>query len=86
MKLKEWMDNYKISYRNLAKDTGIDHTALHRYAHRERQPSLGHALTIERISKGKVSVSELSLEGYDRYNRKVSVQKEDSSDLSGVPS
>lgn len=61
MKLKEWLDNYKISYRQLEKDTGIDHTALFRYAKGERQPSLGHAITIERVSKGKVSVAELEL-------------------------
>jgi len=69
MKLKEWLDTYRVSYRELAKETGIHFTVICRYSNEERQPSLGHALTIERVSKGEVTVEDLYVE--DKHDYKI---------------
>lgn len=83
MDLKEWMQLYKVSYRSLAEQTGIQHATIWRYAHKQRTPSLGHAITIERLTEGKVTVFDLAEEDHPDQTDPPSV---DSSMLSGVPS
>ncbi len=67
MKLKDWLEATNISYRELAKRTGIHFTVICRYVNESRQPSLGHAITIERVSEGKVTVEEQYIEEPHNY-------------------
>ena len=83
MRFKEWLQRYGYTYREFAEVSGIDHTALFRYAKGERQPTLSHAITIERLTEGKVSVFDLSLE--EDSSDQTSPREGVPSELSGVP-
>lgn len=84
MNLKEYLETNKISYRVFSEKTGIDHTALWRYSYKERKPTLEHALTIERVTGGMVSVFDLAHNG--SLPLEEDLKSPGPSALSGVPS
>jgi len=55
--LSRWLARSKVSYPAFAKMVGADRARIHRYARRERRPSLRSALAIERETGGAVPAS-----------------------------
>lgn len=59
MKLKTWMEKHKIDISAMAEKLGVDRSSVHKYIDGTRTPRLSIAAKIEKITKGKVTCSEL---------------------------
>lgn len=55
--LARWLARSQVSYPAFAKKVGADRARIHRYARRERRPSLRTALAIEEATGGAVPAS-----------------------------
>jgi len=59
-KFKKWVLDSGMSQNKVAEELGISKSTLSRYFSGERRISVGNALKIEKLTKGKISCKDLA--------------------------